>query len=123
MSGHRALSVGLFLVLSISSSVYGRDRPAAREAFKKAREYHEQLLRTPESDRNLQKKYSRAIFLYRTVIDHDPTYSACDEFGYTYGVELFRLSHRSFTPGCEKYRLKYRPYGCQRGKKVDSAGL
>ena len=35
MSGHRALSVGLFLVL-ISSSVYGRDRPAAREAFKKA---------------------------------------------------------------------------------------
>ena len=79
MRGYRALSVGLFLILAISSSVYGRDRPAAREAYKKARQYHDQLLQTPESDRNLQNKYSRAIFLYRTVIDHDPTYSACDD--------------------------------------------
>ena len=93
MSGHRALSVGLFLVL-ISSSVYGRDRPAAREAFKKAREYHEQLLRTPESDRNLQKKYSRAIFLYRTVIDHDPTYSACDDALYAIGVLYEEMANR-----------------------------
>jgi len=93
MSGHRALSVGLFLVL-ISSFVYGRDRPAAREAFKKAREYHEQLLRTPESDRNLQKKYSRAIFLYRTVIDHDPTYSACDDALYAIGVLYEEMANR-----------------------------
>ena len=93
MSGHRALSVGLFLVL-ISSSVYGRDRPAAREAFKKAREYHEQLLQTPESDRNLQKKYSRAIFLYRTVIDHDPTYSACDDALYAIGVLYEEMANR-----------------------------
>ena len=48
MSGHRALSVGLLLVLAISSSVYGRDRPAAREAYKEARQYHDQLLQTPE---------------------------------------------------------------------------
>jgi len=94
MRGHRALSVGLFLVLLISSSVYGRDRPAAREAFKKAREYHEQLLQTPESDRNLQKKYSRAIFLYRTVIDHDPTYSACDDALYAIGVLYEEMASR-----------------------------
>jgi len=94
MSGHRALSVGLFLVLSISSSVYGRDRPAAREAFKKARQYHEQLLQTPESDRNLQKKYSRAIFLYRTVIDHDPTYSACDDALYAMGTLYEEMANR-----------------------------
>ena len=94
MGGHRALSVGLFLVLSISSSVYGRDRPAAREAFKKAREYHEHLLQTPESDRNLQRKYSRAIFLYRTVIDHDPTYSACDDALYAIGMLYEEMANR-----------------------------
>ncbi|MCH7802812.1 MAG: N-acetylmuramoyl-L-alanine amidase [Acidobacteria bacterium] len=101
MNGHRALSVGLFLVLSISSSVYGRDRPAAREAYKKASQYHEQLLQTPESDRNLQRKYSRAIFLYRTVIDHDPTYSACDDALYAMGM-LYEEMAKRFTN--EPYR-------------------
>ncbi len=96
MSGHRAFSVGLFLILAISSSVYGRDRPAAREAYKKARQYHDQLLQTPESDRNLQGKYSRAIYLYRTVIDHDPTYSACDDALYAMGT-LYQEMAKRFT--------------------------
>ena len=94
MSGHRALNVGLFLILAISSSVYGRDRPAAREAYKKARQYHDQLLQTPDSDPNLQKKFSRTIFLYRTVIDHDPTYSACDDALYAMGTLYEEMSKR-----------------------------
>ena len=96
MSGHRALNVGLFLVLSISPSAYGRDRPAAREAYKQALQFHEQLLQTPESDRNLQRKYSRSIFLYRTVIDHDPTYSACDDALYAMGT-LYEEMAKRFT--------------------------
>jgi N-acetylmuramoyl-L-alanine amidase len=94
MSGHRALTVGLFLILAISSSVYGRDRPAAREAYTKARQYHDQLLQTPESDPNLQRKYSRAIYLYRTVIDHDPTYSACDDSLYAMGMLYEEMAKR-----------------------------
>ena len=96
MSGHRALSVGLFLILTISSSVYGHDRPAAREAYKTARRYHDQLLQTPESDRNLQRRYSRAIYLYRTVIDHDPTYGACDDALYAMGT-LYEEMAKRFT--------------------------
>ena len=96
MSGHRAISVGLFLILAIFTSVYGRDRPAAREAYKKARQYHDQLLQTPDSDRNLQRKYSRAIYLYRTVIDHDPTYSACDDALYAMGT-LYEEMAKRFT--------------------------
>ena len=94
MSGHRAISVGLFLILAIFTSVYGRDRPAAREAYKKARQYHDQLLQTPDSDRNLQRKYSRAIYLYRTVIDHDPTYSACDDALYAMGTLYEEMAKR-----------------------------
>jgi N-acetylmuramoyl-L-alanine amidase len=94
MSGYRALSVGLFLILAISSSLYGRDRPAAREAYKKARQYHDQLLQTPQSDPDLQRKYSRAIYLYRTVIDHDPTYSACDDALYAVGTLYEEMAKR-----------------------------
>ncbi len=96
MSGHRALSVCLFLILAITSSAYGRDRAAARQAYKKARQYHDQLLQTPESDRNLQRKFSRAIYLYRTVIDHDPTYSASDDALYAMG-ELYQEMAKRFT--------------------------
>ncbi len=106
MSGHRAFSVGLFLILAISSSVYGRDRPAAREAYKEARQYHDQLLQTPESDRNLQRKYSRAIYLYRTVIDHDPTYSACDDALYAMGT-LYQEMAKRFTKDPYRDRAIY----------------
>ena len=78
MLGYRVISAGLLLILVISTPIYGRDWQAAREAYKKARQYHDQLCEIPESNQSI-KRYNRAIFLYRTVIDHDPTYGACDD--------------------------------------------
>ena len=84
MRGHQSFITGLLLLLAISSSLYGRDRQAARTAYQKARQYHDQLLQIPTSNRTLQR-YRQAIFFYRTVVDHDPTYGACDDALYAVG--------------------------------------
>ena len=78
MFSHRTTSCLLLVLLLFSSFALARDRAAARTAYKKARAYHDQLLQTADPDRNL-KTYQRALFLYRTVIDHDPTYGAADD--------------------------------------------
>lgn len=62
----------------VSVTGLSRDRGAAREAFQKASDYHRWLGERSESDRTA-KQYNRAIYLYRLVIDHDPTYGACDD--------------------------------------------
>lgn len=78
MLSHRTTScLPLVLLLSCSFAL-AHDRAAARAAYAKARAYHDQLLGIPDSDRS-QKAYQRALFLYRTVIDHDPTYGAADD--------------------------------------------
>lgn len=93
MREYQSLSVSLLLILAISSSLYGHDRQAARTAYQKARHYHDQLLQTRESNWTLQQ-YRRAIFLYRTVVDHDPTYGACDDALYAVGTLYEKMAKR-----------------------------
>lgn len=78
----KVLRVGLMAVflalLPIPQPVQARNRQAAREAYKKAVDYHRQLLDIPRDER-AGKKYRYAIFLYRRVLDHDPTYGGSDD--------------------------------------------
>ena len=72
----------LLVTVLLSFSAYGRNRQAARESYKKARAYHDRLIQNSLNTRSLNE-YSRALFLYRTVIDQDPTYGACDDSLYS----------------------------------------
>jgi N-acetylmuramoyl-L-alanine amidase len=85
MFSHRPTSCLLLVLLLSSSFALARDRAAARAAYKQARTYYDQLLETSNSE-GILKKYQRAIFLYRTVIDHDPTYGAADD-------SLYAMAH------------------------------
>jgi len=69
---------GILCLLIMAPEVDARDRKAARDAYRKASEYHHWLLERPLHDRTL-KQYKRSIYLYQLVIDHDPTYGACDD--------------------------------------------
>lgn len=80
----RLFALSLLTITLLCSLVEGRDRQAAREAYRRARGYHDTLLDAAEERRSL-KQYKRAIFLYRTVIDQDPTYGACDDTLYAMG--------------------------------------
>ena len=62
----------------VAEPALARDRRAARESFKRALSFHEGFLTVPR-DQRPRAQYERAIFLYRRVIDHDPTYGACDD--------------------------------------------
>ena len=68
----------LLVVLLAMPSANARDRDAARKAYGKAAEYHAWLKDLPDSRRS-RDRFNRAIYLYRTVVDHDPTYGACDD--------------------------------------------
>ena len=74
----RSVATLLIITILLSLSAYGRNRQAARQSYKKALAYHTRLTDKPEPNRSLNE-YSHALFLYRTVIDHDPTYGACDD--------------------------------------------
>ena len=74
----RLIATGLVVLLWGSSTAQGLDRQAARDAYGKAREYHAKLLELPVSERSSQR-FGQAIFFYRRVVDHDPTYGACDD--------------------------------------------
>ena len=76
------IAKSLLVAFAVTTPLLARDRGAARAAYQEARQYHDQLVDSEESGRNL-KRYSRALFLYRTVIDHDPTYAACDDALYS----------------------------------------
>ncbi|MCZ6877615.1 MAG: N-acetylmuramoyl-L-alanine amidase [Acidobacteria bacterium] len=93
MRGHRSFIAGLLLLLAISSSLYGRDRQAARAAYQKAHQYHLRLLQTAKSNRTLSR-YRQTIFLYRRVVDHDPTYGACDDALYAVGGLYEEMAQR-----------------------------
>ena len=73
----RLLGIGLVSLLIIPIAV-ARDRDAARQAYQSAFDYHEWLNSKPLKSRT-QQHYARSIFLFRRVIDHDPTYGACDD--------------------------------------------
>ena len=92
----------LLVILLAPSFAVGRDRAAARASYKKALAYHDQLLEKADADRNL-KEYQRALFLYRTVIDHDPTYGASDDTLYAM-ASLYEAMATSF--GNDLYRRR-----------------
>lgn len=68
----------LLLLWGDGSLLLGRNRAAAREAYRRALQYHRNLLEVPLRQRT-EAQYDRSIFLFRRVIDHDPTYGACDD--------------------------------------------
>ncbi len=68
----------LLLCFSATTGLEAWNRAAARQAYKEARRYHDQLLEIQE-DRRILSHYNRAIFLYTGVVDKDPTYGGCDD--------------------------------------------
>ncbi len=78
MLSQRTTSCLLLGVLLTPPLALARDREAARSAYTEARAFHDQLQEKAAADRDL-KEYQRALFLYFTVIDHDPTYGASDD--------------------------------------------
>ncbi len=90
--GSRALVLyGLIAFLIVP--VLARDREAAREAFRKATEYHEWLTEQPRRSRTL-KQYQQSIRLYRAVIDRDPTYGGADDSLYTIATLYDEMADR-----------------------------
>lgn len=75
------LAVGFCLAFLLGEGALARDRAAAREAFRKASTYYTWLQEQPESQRTA-RRYEQAIFLFRKVIDADPTYGAADDSVY-----------------------------------------
>lgn len=78
MTRFATVHVALVLLVLACAPAAARDRGAAREAFKKAVEYHNWLKELPAQKRTLSQ-YRQGIFLYRSVIDKDPTYGGCDD--------------------------------------------
>ena len=78
----RIAAVGLACLVLILQPLESRNRGAARRAYEKADQYYKRLTRTSEPKKT-RSQYQRAIFLHRLVVDHDPTYSACDDALYT----------------------------------------
>lgn len=74
----RLATVGLVCLILVLQPLESRNRDAARRAYEKADQYHQRLTRTSASKRT-RSQYQRAIFLHRLVVDHDPTFSACDD--------------------------------------------
>ena len=73
-----ALGILFWICQFAAEPTLARDRRAARESFKQALSFHEGFLSVP-LDKRARSQYERAIFMYRRVIDHDPTYGACDD--------------------------------------------
>lgn len=70
--------LALFLITAVTTFSEARDRVAARDAYKKANDYYTWLQAQPVENRTRQH-YRRAVNLFRLVLDHDPTYGACDD--------------------------------------------
>ncbi len=74
----RRILIVLGLLALAGGAVEARNRKAAREAFQKALAYHKQVLERPLEERS-RGQYNQAVYLYRLVLDHDPTYGGCDD--------------------------------------------
>ena len=104
-SNHRVAGTLVLTLLLLVLPLQAHDRQAAREAFRRALSYHEALLGRDESQRTL-KEYSRALFLYRTVVDEDPTYGACDDALYSIAT-LYEEMARRFQQDTYRQRAIY----------------
>ncbi len=74
----RFFAAGLLTLCGLLSVASGRDRETARNYFEKARQEHNLLLQQAESSRTISQ-YNKVIFLYRRVIDEDPTFGGADD--------------------------------------------
>ena len=74
----RICAAGLLALCGLLSVTSGRDRDTARHYFEKARQEHDLLLKQPETSRTLSQ-YNKVIFLYRRVIDEDPSFGGADD--------------------------------------------
>jgi N-acetylmuramoyl-L-alanine amidase len=89
-----SFSFGVVLCLQLGcADLLARDRAAAREAYRKAVEYHGWLRELPKEQRT-PAQYRQAIRLYRLVVDHDPTYGACDDAIYAIAAVYDELADR-----------------------------
>lgn len=104
--------VSFFLLILFTPGLPAGDREAAREAFTKAREYHDQLTQMSEAQRTVAQ-YERAIFLYRQVVDHDPTYGACDDALYFIGTIYDEMASRFTSDGYRKRAIYYYEFVAQ----------
>ena len=86
------LGIGL-ICLAVSLPVAARNRSAAREAYKTAVDYHEWLNSRAKSSRT-KEHYNRSVFLFKRVIDHDPTYGACDDSLYAIATIFDEMAER-----------------------------
>ncbi len=93
LTGLRIAIVGVLCLFLVLHPLESRNRGAARRAYEKADQYHKRLTRKSESQRT-RSQYQRAIFLHRLVIDHDPTYSACDDALYTIASLYDQMANR-----------------------------
>jgi len=96
----------LFLLSLSSPSLVARDRNAARAAYQAASEYHSSLLAKSEESRTLSQ-YQKAIRLFRLVIDHDPTYGACDDALFAIAGLYEEMARRFQNDGYGKRAIYY----------------
>ena len=83
----------LGVLACLSAPAVARNRDAAREAFRKATEYHEWLMDQPKRSRTI-RQYQQSIRLYRLVIDRDPTYGAADDALYAIATLFDEMTDR-----------------------------
>jgi N-acetylmuramoyl-L-alanine amidase len=84
----------LLVFSALSGPALSRDREAARQAFEKAKQEYDLFLLQDESGR-ARKQYDRLLFLFRRVVDHDPTYSGADDALY-FTAALYEEMGRRF---------------------------
>lgn len=82
MNRKHLLLIILLCLSAVTLTGISRDRNAAREAYRKADQYHDQLMKKSTGSRT-RSQYITSITMYRRVIDHDPSYGACDDALYT----------------------------------------
>jgi N-acetylmuramoyl-L-alanine amidase len=99
-------SIGVVLCLQLGcGDLLARDRAAAREAYRKAVEYHGWLRELPRDQRTLEQ-YRQSIHLFLLVIDHDPTYGAGDDAIYAIAQVYDEMADR-FGGDSDRKRAAY----------------
>jgi len=102
----RFFAAGFLALCGLVSVASGRDRETARGYFEKARQEHKLLLQQPESSRTISQ-YNKVIFLYRRVIDQDPTFGGADDSLF-FAAQLYDEMGRRF--GKQQYLAKAEYY-------------
>ncbi|RPI26820.1 MAG: N-acetylmuramoyl-L-alanine amidase [Acidobacteria bacterium] len=101
----RLVAASLLALCGLLSMASGRDRETAREFFEKARQEHLLLLQKTESSRTISD-YNKVIFLYRRVIDEDPTFGGADDSLF-FTAQLYHEMGRRFGKKQHLTRAEY----------------